>query len=421
MKTLAPSLDAVTDDALLARVADLVARGRRVEADLIRHMAEVDRRRLYLREACPSMHVYATMRLHLSDAEAYLRITAARLSRRFPAVLDRLADGRVHLSAIARLAPHMRDDNVDTLLARAAHRSKREIELLVAELAPRPDVPSRIRRLPTSSAAPATVDAAQLVPGGVSRRVVTNRASPAGDRSTPIATPAAPVDASSEAPTAVTVISSSEAPTAVINMPPAPAVLAPLAPSRYKVQFTASAELHDKITRARALLRHQIPDGDLGAVFDRAMTLLVRELERTRFAATEAPRKAVDDTDPTPSSRRIPDPIRRAVWTRDAEQCTYRDRKGRRCPARERLEFHHRVPFGQGGDHSPSNLTLRCAAHNALQADLDFGAAFMATRRRSSRAQEPRAAFRVGRGQTMEQSADRRACPRPETRPSLGA
>ena len=328
------------------------------------------------------MHVYATARLRLSDAEAYLRITAARLSRRFPPVLDMLADGRVHLSAVAKLAPHLRDDNAEALLARAAHRSKREIEMLVAELAPRPDVPSLVRRLPAPPSTRATVAAVPLVPE------VADGAAPAAGPALPSGRPAAPVTASSIAPAAVTAMP-----------PPGPAaIVAVIAPSRYKVQFTASAELHDKITRARSLLRHQVPDGDLGAVFDRAMTLLVRELERARFAATKAPRKAADEADPTPSSRRIPDPIKRAVWTRDAEQCTYRDRAGRRCPARERLEFHHLVPFGKGGDHSPSNLTLRCAGHNALQADLDFGAAFMAGKRRGSHARERRARFRIGRG-----------------------
>jgi hypothetical protein len=389
MKARASLLDSITDDVLLARVADLVGAGRRVEADLVRHLAEVDRRRLYLREACPSMHVYATVRLHLSDAEAYLRITAARLSRRFPLVLDMLADGRVHLSAVAKLAPHLGDDNAETLLARAAYRSKREIELLVAELAPRPDVPSLVRRLPTPPSTRANLGAVPLVADGAAPaagRNVVDGVSPAAGRNVPIASPAAPVIVSSGTPAAVTA------------MPPpgAAAIMAPLAPSRYKVQFTASSELHDKIARARSLLRHQIPDGDLGAVFDRAMTLLVRELERARFAATKTPRKAIHEVDPTPSSRRIPDPIKREVWTRDAEQCTYRDRTGRRCPARERLEFHHLVPFGKGGDHSPSNLALRCTAHNALQADLDFGAAFMAARRHGSRARERQATFGVG-------------------------
>ncbi len=171
--------------------------------------------------------------------------------------------------------------------------------------------------------------------------------------------------------------------------------MAPIAPSRYKVQFTASGELHDKIERARGLLRHQIPDGDLGAVFDRAMTLLVRELERVRFAATDAPRKAAHEADPTPSSRDIPDPIKREVWIRDEEQCTFRDHKKRRCPARDRLEFHHIVPFALGGDHSASNVTLRCCGHNAYQAVLDFGAGFMARKRHGSRARERRCSYAV--------------------------
>ncbi len=382
MNTVAPRLDSISDDVLLARIAELVGRSRRAEAELVWHLAEVDRRRLYLREACPSMHVYATTRLHLSDAEAYLRITAARLSRRFPMVLDMLADGRLHLSAIAKLAPHLREDNAEVLLGRAARRSKRDIELLVAELAPRPDVPSRMRRLPDAPAVRAAVTADEFRPDGVSCREVTD------------------VAASTE-PGAVT----GTAPALNIaspmtdTSPPrvAAAVMAPIAPSRYKVQFTASGELHDKVERARGLLRRQVPDGDLAVIFDRAMTLLVRKLERVRFAATETPRKAVHEADPTPSSRRIPDPVKRAVWARDEGRCTFRDRKGQRCPARERLEFHHLVPFAQGGDHSPSNVTLRCAGHNAYQAVLDFGAAFMARKRRGARASERRPAYRISR------------------------
>ena len=350
-------LETLSDDDLLARLADVLLRGRRVEAELVWHLAEVDRRRLYLREACPSMHVYATQRLRMSDAEAYLRITVARVSRRFPVVLALLADGRLHLSAIAKLAPHLGNENGEALLGRAVHKSKREIEVLIAELAPRPDVPSLMRRLP-----------AELRPDGVQIRAVGDGPPPVVDPSTPPAAPTVPTTP----------------PTRVATPPAGPAVVAPLAPARFKIQFTASGELHDKITHAQALLRHQIPSGDLAAVFDRAMTLLVRELERARFAATPKPRKTASEADPTPSSRTIPRPIRRAVWTRDGGQCTFRDSQGRRCPARERLEFHHTVPFGQGGDHSESAITLRCSSHNAYQAELDYGAAFMADRRRGA-------------------------------------
>ncbi|HKE18299.1 MAG TPA: HNH endonuclease, partial [Kofleriaceae bacterium] len=135
----------------------------------------------------------------------------------------------------------------------------------------------------------------------------------------------------------------------------------------------------------QALLRRQIPDGDLAAIVERAMSLLLRELERVKFAATASPRKSAAEADPTPRSRHIPDPIRREVWQRDEGQCTFHDRHGRRCPASERLEFHHVAPFGRGGDHSVANVRLVCSIHNAYQAELDYGAAFMAARRRRGR------------------------------------
>ncbi len=131
-----------------SRLSELLSRSRRVEADLVAHIGEVDERRLYAREACSSMFAYATDVLHLSEHEAYERITAARASRRYPLLLEMLRDGRLHLSGIGKLAPHLTEENHGALLARAAHRTKRQIEELLAELSPRPDVPSLIRKLP---------------------------------------------------------------------------------------------------------------------------------------------------------------------------------------------------------------------------------------------------------------------------------
>src|SRR4029079_18493728 len=47
--------------------------------------------------------------------------------------------------------------------------------------------------------------------------------------------------------------------------------LEPLSASRWSVQFTASAELHAKIERARELLSHAVPGGDLAVLFERAL------------------------------------------------------------------------------------------------------------------------------------------------------
>jgi hypothetical protein len=64
-----------------------------------------------------------------------------------------LGDGRLHLGGIAKLAPHLTQENRDAVLGRAVHKSNRQIEELVAELAPRPDVPATIRKLPAGRVA----------------------------------------------------------------------------------------------------------------------------------------------------------------------------------------------------------------------------------------------------------------------------
>ena len=158
---------ALSDDALLRRLSEAIRQSRRVEADLVALIAEVDSRKLYAREATPSMFAYCTEVLHLSEHEAYLRITVARASREHPVLLDMLRDGRLHLAAIARLVPHLTETNRDSVLSRAVHKSRRQVEELVAELTPRPDVPARMRKLPSPPPETRSARAAQLGPDRV--------------------------------------------------------------------------------------------------------------------------------------------------------------------------------------------------------------------------------------------------------------
>ena len=124
-------LKSISDDELLRRLSALLQQSRRVESELVAHIGEVDKRRLYAREASSSMFVYCTDVLHLSEHEAYLRIQVARASRHHPMLLTMLEDGRLQLSSIAKLAPHLTKANREALLARATHKTKREIEELV--------------------------------------------------------------------------------------------------------------------------------------------------------------------------------------------------------------------------------------------------------------------------------------------------
>jgi 5-methylcytosine-specific restriction endonuclease McrA len=155
--------------------------------------------------------------------------------------------------------------------------------------------------------------------------------------------------------------------------------VAPLAPERFKLQLTISRKTRELLDEARDLLAHQVPDGDLAEVVDRALDTLVRELRRRKYAETEAPRKPrpVEESDHT---RHIPNHVRREVARRDGHQCTFVAENGRRCPARGRLEFHHIDPHAQGGPPTLSNVTLRCRVHNGYAAEADYGAELMARR-----------------------------------------
>ena len=291
------------------------------------------------------MFAYCTDRLHLSEAEAYLRITAARALREHQMLLALLGDGRLHLTGIAMLAPHLTPENREALLKRATHKSKRQVQELVAELSPRPDVPAVLRKLPAPRETALPTPSLAVLPGPT--ETADRELRPDG-----VALPSA--------------------------VPAPPAAVEPLAPARYKVQFTASAELRDKLERLRALMRTQVPDGDLAAIIEQAVSEKLERLEARSFAKTGTPRKGLAETDLAPSSRHVPAAVRRAVYERDGGRCRYVDAGGRRCPERNRLEYHHLYPFGRGGDHSPQNIHLACRTHNTYVAEHDHGSETMA-------------------------------------------
>jgi hypothetical protein len=116
-----------------------------------------------------------------------------------------------------------------------------------------------------------------------------------------------------------------------------------------------------------------VPDGDLAAIIEEAVTEKLERLESKRFGKTKSPRKSLERADISASTRTIPAPVKRAVHERDGGQCRFVDRTGRRCTERNRLEFHHLRPYAQGGDHSPANVQLMCRSHNLFQAENDYG------------------------------------------------
>ena len=324
------SPECLTDDQLLVDLKAAAARERDATAQLIALLAEMDARRLYLAEGYSSLFVYCTRCLHLSEHAAYGRIEAARAARRFPLTLTLLTDGSISLTTVCLLASHLTPDNHRAVLDASTHKTKREVEEQVAALRPLPAVAPLMRRLPQPKLPQA------LMP--------------------PTTQPTAPAPQSAET------CSEAVAPPMVGRS--APALVRPLSPERYKIQVTINRETHDKIRTLQTLLRHAIPNGDLADILDRAVSVLLEDVERRRLAIVDRPRHA---STTNVHGRHVPAAVKREVWARDDGTCAFMGTRGR-CHERGFLEFHHVIPFADGGPTTTDNLQLRCRAHNAYEA-----------------------------------------------------
>jgi len=328
---------ALSDHDLLTRLSTLAGREREAMAELLAHLAALDDRPdVYAAEGYGSLYAYCTQALRFSEDAACNRIEAARVCRRFPVILELLASGEMNLTSVRLLRRHLTPENHRAVLERAKGRTREEIEVLVAAVAPQPDAPTFVRKLPTPTPQIGATFSPELL-------TTTTTPSPA----------------------------------------PAPAprpIVRPTAPERYRVQFTIGEATREKLRRVQALLRREIPDADPGAIFDRALTLLLEQVENKKLGVTPRPRPSIrsetDELDirtPPPPSRYVPRAVRRAVWRRDGGRCAFVSATGHRCTERNFLQFHHVWPYARKGAATVGNLSLRCRRHNQYEAEMVFG------------------------------------------------
>jgi 5-methylcytosine-specific restriction endonuclease McrA len=292
---------------------------RRDLASLIAHIGEFDERKLYLKLGYSSTYTYCREVLKLSEHEVYRRIEVARDARRYPEILEKLADGSMNLSTVDLVAPVLKPANCHEVLEEASGKTKRQVQQQVAALDPKPDV--RLTVTPV-----------------------------------PLGAPARDVHSTFK----------------------------PLSPGRERVCFTMDTSTIEKLNRAKDLLSHALPPGDgYGEIIERAVTLLLAELEKKRCGKTDRPRPC---RAPTPGSDYIPANIKRAVWERDGGRCTFVGKNDRRCDATSFLQEHHIVARAKGGETTVANLTLRCGSHNRYEAELAFGPRVVSERRAAYRA-----------------------------------
>jgi hypothetical protein len=222
------------DEVLFMRLHSLVAKEREALPHLLACLAEIERRKLCPTTSYPSLYLYLTRKLAYSEAAAMRRVKAAEAASRYPEIYSLLSEGLLSLSTVALLQPHLTDANRQDLLQRAQLKSRRDVEWMIAELAPKPDMPDRTRRLPSAVAPPSQ-------------------------------------------PAAV--------PTVFVSPPEPWPRVQPIAPRRVQFSFTGSDELLKRVDRARDLLKHKYPNGRLEDLLSDAMEALLEKKDPDRRIA----------------------------------------------------------------------------------------------------------------------------------------
>ncbi|MBI4345648.1 MAG: HNH endonuclease [Elusimicrobia bacterium] len=293
---------------------------------VLRCLIEFDQRDLVSETPYPSLYHYCTTELGYSPEAAYKRIRVARKAVEFPDLLRLLEENKADLARLVAVSAHLTHENESDLLRRACEMKREQLEFYVAGLAPKPATRDLIRPL---TAAPPQ-----------------------------LALPAPPVSAPEPAAEALP--------------PPVPqpaAAVEPLSEKLARIFFTADQQTVEDLERLCRLRRCR--RGNSGIVIAEALRRMREDIDPDLRLVSKRPRAS---RPATPGSRYIPQHVKDAVWRRDEGQCAFRDKKGRRCCARENLQFDHIRPFADGGvSDDPDNIRLLCPLHNLAEARRRFG------------------------------------------------
>jgi hypothetical protein len=431
------ALGGLSDDELEAGLSGLLGAGARVEARIVAHLAEVETRRLHLLAGYSSLYDYCRKRLGLSDYEAFIRIAAARVARKYPVVFEMLARRELHLTAIYEVREFLTAENHLDLFRAVSGKTKLQIREVLAQRFPQADVPASLKRLPaleplspgryrlqlTLSAeqkeklelardllshANSSGDLAIVVERALDelisrlekRRFGRAQTRPAHDCATASASTSRPAQTPEKR--VATKLHTDEqtqltGPATKLHTDEQTQLTGPGSKLRAdeQTQLTGpGSKLHadeqTELAGPGSKLRAQqtdpaVPDSKLCAHEQTELAVSDRETPTLQSAPV-----VIDRNGDTRRRKHIANETRRDLLARDGVRCAFVGGDGLRCDARAFLQFHHRRAWARGGGDSADNLELLCSGHNRLLAERDFGRASIEAAIAARKVDDPR-------------------------------
>jgi hypothetical protein len=391
---------------------DLLARERAVAADFLLALADFDRRRGWERLGHASLFGFLTRELGLSKGAAFLRLSAARLLPRHPAVEAALRRGDLCLSAVGELARVLTPENEAAVLPRYFGRSSREAREVSAALLPIPAPPVRevVTRLPVGTGEAAR--AAAILPLVPARPMA-----PAPGAAAPAEVNGSPQDSDG------VVRAHEPIPAQAPRVTPQAPTIVPLTADLRRLHLTVSKGFLDKAATARDGLSHALPGATMEQVLEAALDLLLARQAQRKGLGKRARRTGVEalPLPAPPSGPQVPAALEREVRLRDGDRCQFPLDAGGVCGSTWQVELDHVTPRALAGPTTLANLRCACRPHNQAAAEEALGPAIMRAgrhrrawkRRPSCPSQEEGAPGSPGRPRDPASSGGRATGPSP--------
>lgn len=303
-----------TNQTLLLELKTLVKKEREILGQILELLKEVDRRKLYLDLAYPSLFEFCVDHLGYSESAAYRRIQAMRLVRELPELKTKIEEGKLNISNLSQ-AQSFFVSEVKKQNKIYTREEKRQI-LLKLENKTKLETEKELVKISPESAKGADEFISFITPEKIRLKTTIN-------------------------------------PTLFKKLKKLKSLLS------HKNPNYSYAELIEEL--ADRALNNLGKDDSLPENSSSR-----QDLDHGIAAASETEEEFLMIKMGIPRNRHIPEKLKREVWQRDGGKCSYKDAaSGKICGSEHLLQIDHIIPFSEGGlSKDAKNLRLLCAQHN---------------------------------------------------------